>query len=263
MKRRTFYLIFIYLFSCTATSTTTHITQTNNAQENIKLEINEFFRSYAEDLRQGRRESIAERYDTGGYYRMGNGNKTFVSFADSKKRYLTNWTGPKSFEWKDLSIEVISPEAVLVTALYDWQIATGEKATFSYTGLLTKKSGQWRLRVEDESFNSLGYTTKTISGNRSVAGAVKYILTAQPGASVSAHFHSGEMHIKVVSGRKFIIMGDLDSARVQRFDAGSSFVIPANTWHLEWWEEETVEEIDIMAPWKTERATSATPRKSK
>jgi len=70
------------------------------------------------------------------------------------------------------------------------------------------------------------------------------------------------MQIKVVSGRKYIVMGNLDSSKVQRFDAGSSFVIPANSWHLEWWEEETVEDIKIMAPFKTQMATPSTPRKT-
>jgi hypothetical protein len=68
------------------------------------------------------------------------------------------------------------------------------------------------------------------------------------------------MKITVKSGRKYILMGDLDNAKVQRFEAGSTFVIPANTWHVEWWETETVEEIEIMAPTRTERATPTTPR---
>ena len=70
------------------------------------------------------------------------------------------------------------------------------------------------------------------------------------------------MKITVQRGRKFILMGDLDNSLVQRFEAGASFIIPANTWHMEWWEEETVEEIEMMAPWKTERATPITPRKN-
>lgn len=57
-------------------------------------------------------------------------------------------------------------------------------------------------------------------------------------------------------------MDDLDSSRIQQFDQGTSFVIPANTWHLEWWEEETVEEIEILAPYRTEIATLCTPRKA-
>ncbi|HEY0459566.1 MAG TPA: DUF4440 domain-containing protein [Pyrinomonadaceae bacterium] len=222
-------------------------------------EIKEFFDSYGDDLRAARREAIADRYDARGYFRLGNGNKTLVSFEDNKKRYQTRWTPPKSFTWKDLSIEVLSADAAAVVGLFDWQAATGEKAALSYSALLVRQAGKWRIRVEDESISPLGYTIQPISGDRN-GGPVKYTLTAQPGASIAAHRHSAEMRIKVVSGRKFILMGDLNNAKVQVFEAGSSFVIPANAWHVEWWEAETIEEIDIIAPWTTERATPATPR---
>ncbi len=262
MKSLTLYLFIIYFLSCTVPKATTHKTQSKHSVEKTEQEIKIFFDSYAEDLRENRRESIANLYDTAGYYRMGNGNKSFISFEESKKRYLTNWTAPKSFEWKDISVEIVSPTAAVVTALFDWQASTGEKSTFSYTGLLVKKLDKWRIRVEDESLNPAGYSIKPISGNRFVPGPYKYLLTAQPGASIAAHLHSTAMHIKVVRGRKYIIMGNLDSSKVQRYDAGSSFVIPAQSWHLEWWEEETVEDIEIMAPFKTQRATPSTPRKS-
>lgn len=125
--------------------------QKQNNVAATEREIREFFDSYAEDLRQHRREAIANRYDPRGYFLLGNGNKRLVSFEDVKKRYLTRWSGPKSFEWKDLSIEVLSSEAAVVVGLFDWQRNTGETRTLSYTGLLIKHSGKWRIRVEDES----------------------------------------------------------------------------------------------------------------
>jgi quercetin dioxygenase-like cupin family protein len=226
----------------------------------VEREINAFYDAYAEDLRQHRAEGIANRYDSRGYFRLGNGGKQFVPFDENKKRYMTSWTGPKSFDWRDLSIEALSPTAASVAGLFDWQGAAGEKATFSYTALLTKQGGQWRIRVEDESGNTSGMASKNVSGDRNTPGVWKYIFTAQPGSSIAAHRHTSEMRITVKSGRKFILMGDLENAKVQRFEAGSTFVIPANTWHVEWWETETIEEIEITAPTRTERATPATPR---
>ena len=134
------------------------------------------------------------------------------------------------------------------------------KDTFSYTGVLTKQSGQWRIRVEDESFNSTGYTTKVISGDASTPGPYRYTLTIQPGTSLAAHRHSTDRRITIKSGRMFILMGELETAKVQRFDAGSTFVLPANTWHVEWWETETIAEVETTAPATTDRATPATPR---
>jgi hypothetical protein len=114
-------------------------------------ELREFFEAYAEDLRLGRGERIAERYDSRGYYRMGNGAKTLVSFEDNRKRFVTNFVGPKAFAWKDLSAEVLAEDAAVVTALFDWQIGSSPSRLYSYTGVLTKRSGKWRIRLEDES----------------------------------------------------------------------------------------------------------------
>ncbi len=114
-------------------------------------EVREFFDSYAEDLRQHRREAIANRYDPRGVYFLGNGGKTLESFETVKNVYLTKWTGPKSFEWKDISVEVLSPEAAVVIGRFEWQTASDQLQGFSYTGLLIKHSGEWRIRVEDES----------------------------------------------------------------------------------------------------------------
>lgn len=265
--RKAHIIVFFFLFWGSFIAEAQKARASKSPKQNIvattEKEIKEFFESYAEDLRQHRREAIANRYHSRGYFRMGNGNKRLVSFEDTRRRYLTTWNGPKFFEWKDLSIEVLSSNNAVVVGLFDIQATTGEKLTFSYTGVLVKDSGQWRIRVEDESLSPLGYTTKTISGNSAVAGPYKYSLTAQSGASITAHRHSVDMHITVSRGRKFILMGELDTARVQVFDVGSTFVIPANTWHVEWWEEETVEEIEIIAPMRSERASPATPRKLK
>lgn len=230
----------------------------NNAAA-IEREIREFFDSYAEDLRQHRREAIASRYDPRGYYRLGNGEKTLVSFEDAKKHYLAEWTGPKSFEWKDISIEILSPGTAVVVGLFDVQPASGQMRTFSYTGLLIKHPGKWRIRVEDESILPFNPVTP-ILGDSSRAGPFKYLYTAQAGTSIAAHRHSVDLKTTVRSGRTFILMGDLNTAKVQISEAGATFVIPANTWHLEWWETETIEEKEGVGPMKTERATPSTPR---
>jgi hypothetical protein len=53
---------------------------------------------------------------------------------------------------------------------------------------------------------------------------------------------------------------DLESARVQRFDAGTEFDIPAGMWHVEWFEIDTLVEISGLGPMRTDRATPSTPR---
>ena len=159
-----------------------------------------------------------------------------------------------------MAFELLSPDAASVVGLFDWESPAGDKGTSSYSAVLVRSAGKWRIRVEDESFNSMGFTTKTILGNRNTPGPYRFSLTAQPGASVSAHKHTADMKITVKSGKKFILMGDLNTAKVQVFEAGSTFVISANVWHVEWWEQETVEDIEMTAPTKTIRAIPSSPR---
>ena len=223
-------------------------------------ELNQFYDSYADDLRQHRAEAIANRYDARGYFSLGNGNKRFVPFDENKKRYMTQWVGPKKFEWKDLSFELLSPTSAAVVGLFDWTSASGQTDTLSYTAVLTKQSGQWRIRIEDESANTLGYSTKALTGGPSTAGPYKFSMTGQPNVCVSAHRHTTDRKITIKTGRLFILMGDLETAKVQRYDAGSTFVLPANTWHVEWWEGEINAEIETTAPTSTVRPTAGVPR---
>jgi hypothetical protein len=114
-------------------------------------EVREFFESYGEDLRLHRREAIADRYDRRGAYLMGNGGKDLVPFEAVKDRYLNKWPGPKSFQWKDLSFEMLSPAIAVVLGKFEWQRADDKVFNYSYTGVLVKRDGRWRIRVEDES----------------------------------------------------------------------------------------------------------------
>ena len=110
-----------------------------------------FYDDYAEDRRAQRREAIVDRYDRRGAYLMGNGSKRFETFEQIKDVYMNKWSGPKAFAWKDLSIEPISKSAAVVVGKFEWQTAAGLTMNFSYTGVLVKLDGKWRIRVEDES----------------------------------------------------------------------------------------------------------------
>lgn len=109
MKKAQFLLVSCLLL-CSALFTTAQkkevqISQNQNSPAAVvaEREIRDFFNAYAEDLRLHRGEAVAARYDSRGYYRMGNGTKTLVSFEENRKRFVNNWAGPKFFEWKDLS----------------------------------------------------------------------------------------------------------------------------------------------------------------
>lgn len=104
------------------------------------------------------------------------------------------------------------------------------------------------------------WLVRTISGGGGQPGPHRLHMKSLPYTGIGAHRHSQDMRITVLSGRQFILMGDLETARAQRFDPGTTFVIPAGVWHVEWFESETIVEIEINEPWDTEIASPATPR---
>lgn len=117
---------------------------------NPEAEARAFMDAYARDLRAGAREAIVARYDRRGAYRVGGGQKTFEPLDSIRAVYTGPWEAPAAFEWRDLSYEVLSDDAVMVVGRFEWTDARGRMLPMSYTGLLVKQDGQWRIRLEDE-----------------------------------------------------------------------------------------------------------------
>jgi hypothetical protein len=113
-------------------------------------------------------------------------------------------------------------------------------------------SNQWR---PDTRMN--GMMRRDLVGDPRQPGPFKYQLKLPGGSRFPVHRHSKDVHVKVLSGSMFIIIGEpLDSSRAQRFAAGSSFVVPANAWHDEWWDEEAVLEAEGVGPIETSFSTT-------
>ena len=98
------------------TSTKTSSTASSGLSA-TERELRDFYDNYRDDLVKQRREEIADRYDARGYFGLGNGRKELVTFEENKRRYLKEWTGPKAFEWRDLSYEILSPTAATVVGV--------------------------------------------------------------------------------------------------------------------------------------------------
>ena len=89
-------------------------------------------------------------------------------------------------------------------------------------------------------------------GDTRQPGAFKYQLKLPAGSRAAVHRHSKDVHVKVLSGSMFIIIGEpLEASRAQRFVAGNVFVVPAEAWHDEWWDEETLLEAEGVGPVET------------
>jgi hypothetical protein len=115
-----------------------------------EAEARAFMESYARDLRAGAREAIIARYDSRGSYRVGGGQKTLEPMDSIRAVYTSRWEPPAAFEWRDLSYEVLSDDAVMVVGRFEWTEAQGRVLPISYTGLLVRRDGEWRIRLEDE-----------------------------------------------------------------------------------------------------------------
>lgn len=97
-----------------------------------------------------------------------------------------------------------------------------------------------------------GAFRRYLVGNTQQPGPYKYQLKIPAGARLAAHRHSNDVHVKVLSGSMFIIIGEpLESSRAQHFTTGSVFVVPAYAWHDEWWDQESVLEAEGVGPMET------------
>ena len=97
-----------------------------------------------------------------------------------------------------------------------------------------------------------GVFRRDLVGHPSRPGPFKYQLKISAGTRVAAHRHSKDVQVKVLSGSMFIIIGEpLEPSRAQHFAAGSVFLVPAQAWHDEWWNEETVLEAEGVGPQET------------
>ena len=67
----------------------------------IENDARDFMAGYAEDLRRGRRQSIVNRYDKRGAYRVGEGEKTLESWELIRAAYLSQWNPPTRFTWRE------------------------------------------------------------------------------------------------------------------------------------------------------------------
>jgi hypothetical protein len=112
-----------------------------------------FMEEYAADLRAGNRAAIADRYDRRGAWRQGNGDNVLEPWDSIREIYAgARWEPPASFEWRDLHYESAGPDAIVVVGAFLWGRAAGQPPyLFSYTGLLVRRDGRLRIRLEHES----------------------------------------------------------------------------------------------------------------
>ncbi|HEY0586775.1 MAG TPA: hypothetical protein VGD52_11620 [Pseudoduganella sp.] len=108
-----------------------------------------FMNTYAEDVSEGDRKALANRYSRRGTIFIGGEWKEEISFDKLSREYAKSWKPPVTFRWQGLAYEKLGDQAVLVTG----GVARGDKAgtettSHSYAVLLVKEEGVLRIRME-------------------------------------------------------------------------------------------------------------------
>ncbi len=111
-----------------------------------------FMAAYADDLRSGDRSALGHRYDPDGTRELRPGRARSSSREDIAGRYAGAWQPPSRFEWRDLTYEVVGPDRVLVSGLFEWTVAAGSAPEVeSYAALLRRlPSGEMVISLEAE-----------------------------------------------------------------------------------------------------------------
>lgn len=115
----------------------------------IEGEARRFIANYAADLRNHDRAALAARYAPSGATILFNGESISVSFDEIATRYREQWVGPTAFEWNELSYDVLSSNAVVVTGTFDWGTPDGPER-YTYANILQRYDGEFRIRREVE-----------------------------------------------------------------------------------------------------------------
>ena len=148
---------------------------------------------------------------------------------------------------KEESMRVIAPTLLALILLSNVACGGSPQPDSANGNSPETKPGQWQ-----PSKNIAGGFRRDLVGDTRQPGPFKYQLKIPAGARAAAHQHSKDVHVKVLSGSMFIIIGEpLESSRARHFVAGSAFVVPAHAWHDEWFDEETVLEAEGVGPMET------------
>ena len=109
-----------------------------------------FYDAYGKDLREHRRERLAQYYAPEGALFVIAGRRMQVSRPGIDSLYK-GWEGPAYFAWDSLRFDSLSPSLVLVTGGFDWQVrGSRDTARFIYASILQAIDSGLAIRFEHE-----------------------------------------------------------------------------------------------------------------
>lgn len=121
----------------------------------VEEEARRFMAGYAADLLSHDPEVIAARYSRRGTYVVFPGDWKLQPHDSIARMYREGWQGPESFEWQDLSYDVVGEDAVAVIGGFRFEAGENSGALGTYTAVLVREDGEFRIRLENESWDNL------------------------------------------------------------------------------------------------------------
>ena len=129
--------------------------------------------------------------------------------------------------------------ALLLSALLPLRLR-GQAAVHGADSASSPSLNQWHPST---SFPGVFYMP--LLGDATKPGAYVYRIKVPNGLRIPAHWHTKTMHQTVLSGTFITVMGEpLDTTRARRLPAGSFVVTPAGMRHMEWFEGETIVQVE-------------------
>ncbi|HUF89261.1 MAG TPA: serine hydrolase [Gemmatimonadota bacterium] len=107
------------------------------------------------EIRASDIDAILRRYSRDGVYLVSYGHKSLVSHEDLVASFHEGWVEPASFQFDDLSFEVLGADAVAVAGIFRWKWSEEEGYLGSNASLLVREDGDLRIRLESESITNL------------------------------------------------------------------------------------------------------------
>lgn len=126
----------------------------------------------------------------------------------------------------------------------------------------TRDAIPWQEEASD------GTKYALLEGSRDVAGSpFSYAFFIPRGFWDPPHRHTADARVFVASGTLYLGEGEVeDRAKLQAFPAGSLVIVPANAWHFDGSDEDTLIFGCAVGPWATHyadptlRGSSGTPQ---
>jgi hypothetical protein len=160
--------------------------------EEVEREARALVQAWGEAIRAGDGPGLLAVYSKQGVSLVTKGRVDRLAFGDLESWYLGDAVDPQDFVWEDLRMEVLSPDAVIVTGTFILKWLENEGVRGAEMALLVREEGRLRVRIEAESLTNLEPFAWCRDEDRCVTP-----LSAEQRARYVGHYRLGALEFRV------------------------------------------------------------------